>query len=81
MGDRLGIELDYCPQCRGVWLEKGKLDSILERASSAPAPGHPAPRPELFGGHRDSDHHHDEHGYEQDHHGRRKKGFLSDLFD
>lgn len=34
MTDRLGIEIDYCPQCRGVWLDRGELDKILERAGA-----------------------------------------------
>ncbi len=34
MSDRQGIEIDYCPQCRGVWLDRGELDKILERAAS-----------------------------------------------
>jgi Zn-finger nucleic acid-binding protein len=35
MTDRQGIEIDYCPKCRGVWLDRGELDKIIER--SAPA--------------------------------------------
>lgn len=38
MSDRNGIEIDYCPQCRGVWLDRGELDKIIER-SAAPAGG------------------------------------------
>jgi uncharacterized protein len=34
MADRQGIEIDYCPQCRGVWLDRGELDKIIERSSS-----------------------------------------------
>ncbi len=46
MSDRQGIEIDYCPQCRGVWLDRGELDKIIERSeSSAPAPA-PAPAPQ-----------------------------------
>ena len=37
MTDRSGIEIDYCPACRGVWLDRGELDKIIERAGSAPA--------------------------------------------
>ena len=38
--DRQGIEIDYCPQCRGVWLDRGELDKILERSQGAvPATG------------------------------------------
>lgn len=40
MADRQGVEIDYCPQCRGVWLDRGELDKIIERSSEllAPAP-------------------------------------------
>lgn len=48
MTERAGVEIDYCPKCRGVWLDRGELDKILERsraegASGAPAPLSPAP--------------------------------------
>jgi Zn-finger nucleic acid-binding protein len=36
MADRQGIEIDYCPKCRGVWLDRGELDKIIERSSTAP---------------------------------------------
>jgi len=35
MADRSGVEIDYCPRCRGVWLDRGELDKILDRAGSA----------------------------------------------
>ena len=38
MTDRQGIEIDYCPQCRGVWLDRGELDKLLERAATAAPP-------------------------------------------
>ena len=31
MSDRQGVEIDYCPQCRGVWLDRGELDKLIER--------------------------------------------------
>ncbi|KAM9861909.1 zf-TFIIB domain-containing protein [Leucobacter sp. BZR 635] len=34
MSERQGIEIDYCPQCRGIWLDRGELDKILERAQA-----------------------------------------------
>jgi uncharacterized protein len=34
MSDRQGIEIDYCPKCRGVWLDRGELDKIIERSST-----------------------------------------------
>jgi len=36
MSDRQGIEIDYCPECRGVWLDRGELDKIIERSSAPP---------------------------------------------
>jgi hypothetical protein len=46
MSERSGVEIDYCPKCRGVWLDRGELDKILERAEkefAASAPAAPAP--------------------------------------
>ncbi|RVQ69312.1 recombination protein RecR [Croceicoccus ponticola] len=48
MSDRQGIEIDYCPQCRGVWLDRGELDKIIERSapqSAAPTPPTPPSPP------------------------------------
>lgn len=52
MSERSGVEIDYCPQCRGVWLDRGELDKILDRAAetmgpavAAPPPGPPASVP------------------------------------
>jgi Zn-finger nucleic acid-binding protein len=39
MSERQGIEIDYCPQCRGVWLDRGEIDKIVERSVGAPQPG------------------------------------------
>jgi Zn-finger nucleic acid-binding protein len=44
MSERNGIEIDYCPDCRGVWLDRGELDKIIDRASAeAPAAVQAAP--------------------------------------
>ena len=45
MADRHGIEIDYCPNCRGVWLDRGELDKIIERAAAELAPPAAAPTP------------------------------------
>jgi len=43
MTDRSGIEIDYCPDCRGVWLDRGELDKIIERSAPTPPAARPAP--------------------------------------
>jgi Zn-finger nucleic acid-binding protein len=48
MSERSGIEIDYCPQCRGVWLDRGELDKIIDRSAPETAPAalqSPAPQP------------------------------------
>ena len=84
MSERQGIEIDYCPQCRGVWLDRGELDKIIERSetASAPAPARPqaAPPPPQY---REPDYR--ERGYDDRYYGkphkRKYKSFLSELFD
>jgi Zn-finger nucleic acid-binding protein len=74
MTDRQGIEIDYCPQCRGVWLDRGELDKILERSASLQAPPRDAPpRPEYRERERDRDD--DAYRY------RKRKNWLEELFD
>ena len=46
MSERQGIEIDYCPTCRGVWLDRGELDKIIERANAGAAPVAPQPAPQ-----------------------------------
>jgi Zn-finger nucleic acid-binding protein len=43
MSERNGIEIDYCPECRGVWLDRGELDKIIDRAGATTAPSATAP--------------------------------------
>ena len=43
MSDRSGVEIDYCPKCRGIWLDRGELDKIIERSSGqSPSSDHPS---------------------------------------
>jgi len=45
MSERGGIEIDYCPECRGIWLDRGELDKLIERsAEQSPAPWQPEPQ-------------------------------------
>jgi len=46
MADRQGVEIDYCPRCRGVWLDRGELDKIIERSQQAMAMAAPPARPQ-----------------------------------
>lgn len=81
MSERQGIEIDYCPSCRGVWLDRGELDKIIERSAAAePAapPPSPAPQGQAWGAPPP------QHHYDQRHHGKpykRRKSFLEELFD
>lgn len=108
MSERQGIEIDYCPQCRGVWLDRGELDKIIERvdlgrsppqpqtvgtsaggwaqpapplpdqpAAYDPAPYQPAPYQPWARGARDRDDDWERHR----HHGKRRKSWLTELFD
>jgi Zn-finger nucleic acid-binding protein len=91
MSERQGIEIDYCPTCRGVWLDRGELDKIIERSqlprAAAPQaapqgpyapPPQPVRREEYHGGGDHHDDHHDDHGYGGKH---KRKSFLAELFD
>ncbi|BCJ90333.1 hypothetical protein IZ6_10680 [Terrihabitans soli] len=84
MSDRQGIEIDYCPKCRGVWLDRGELDKIIERSDAAPQPARAQPyreRPQEFRpdhGYRPDSGHRDGYGYDKR---RRKKSLLGEIFD
>lgn len=81
MSERQGIEIDYCPKCRGVWLDRGELDKIIERARDALPPSEPAARAVAHDSHHASrgSHHagHRDTGYAH----KRRKSFWEDLFD
>jgi Zn-finger nucleic acid-binding protein len=82
MADRQGIEIDYCPKCRGIWLDRGELDKLIERSSQPYTP----PQPNFPQGGRpfeQQDKYRGDHGYhEYDQYGRKKKkGLLGELFD
>jgi Zn-finger nucleic acid-binding protein len=80
MAERQGIEIDYCPKCRGVWLDKGELDKIIERStaadSSGPAPRQAPPSRDVYTD-RDKPYYDDRYRHPY----KKKKGFLGDLFD
>jgi Zn-finger nucleic acid-binding protein len=77
MSERQGVEIDYCPQCRGVWLDRGELDKIIERSGRDDSrPTQNAPPPPT------------QQPYAEPYHGgsghkpyKRRKSFLEELFD
>jgi Zn-finger nucleic acid-binding protein len=83
MSERQGVEIDYCPRCRGVWLDKGELDKIIEKSAALENTSRPASDP--FYEHRDKPEYRDKPDYygknDPYYNRRKKKGFLGDLFD
>ena len=82
MSERQGIEIDYCPKCRGVWLDRGELDKIIERSGG----DDDAPRArveERPRSHSDDRYARpDQRHYDSDRRPyRKKKSFLGDIFD
>lgn len=77
LSERSGIEIDYCPQCRGVWLDRGELDKILDRAAMVPGYDVPTPQQPGYGETDRGGHHGGGHdGYSK----RRRGGWLGELF-
>ena len=79
LADKQGIEIDYCPTCRGIWLDRGELEKLVERivametnnvarpANMMPNTGH--------GEHYSNHAHHERrehHGYDKHHYGKRE---------
>jgi uncharacterized protein len=97
MSERQGIEIDYCPQCRGVWLDRGELDKIIERsapaqqaapaAAAAPAPqAPPQPSAPLHQGQARNPwdtggYTHGGYGHGDPRYGKKRKHWLEELFD
>lgn len=96
MADRGGVEIDYCPKCRGVWLDRGELDKIIDRSAGAGGPQmipEPTPRPapapiyqpepgRPTSGFRDDRKRRDDDDDDRRGHGKKRRdSFLSELFD
>lgn len=81
MTDRQGVEIDYCPKCRGVWLDRGELDKIIERSASL------TPPPQDYNQGSGKDYYNDDRKYYPNQPGynpkykKKKDSFLGDLFD
>ena len=73
MADRQGIEIDYCPSCRGVWIDKGEFDKIIERSGQV-----------QYGDKSQSDYYDrrdDDYYKKHPNYHKKKRGFLGDFFD
>ena len=85
MAEKQGVEIDYCPECRGIWLDRGELEKIIEKSPQ----NHAEPqRTPSYNEDRHYDKHdnNDKHGCSNTdgHYGNKKKqrgNFLADLFD
>jgi hypothetical protein len=95
ISSREGVEIDFCPQCRGVWLDRGELDKVIERAAASLAPtpvggresgsyderrDHDARREPRYDD-RDRRDYDDYRGRERDQKKRKRRSFLEDLFE
>ena len=86
MTERQGMEIDYCPKCRGVWLDKGELDKIIAKSTATESSQNLKHNEEKRGKQYDDD---DDGGFfnrnpkndNNENPNRRKGGFLSNLFD
>ena len=70
MSERQGIEIDYCPTCRGVWLDRGELDKIIERSVNEEVPQM-----------KSDDRFRRQDDYNKYGHKKKRESFLGDLFD
>jgi len=77
MSDRQGVEIDYCPSCRGVWLDRGELDKIIKRSSMQ---NNNSSKPQYEQSHKEHYNKYDKHN-QQGYHKKKKESFLSEIFD
>jgi uncharacterized protein len=73
LAEKQGVDIDYCPQCRGIWLEKGKLEKIIDKMGSSSSSN--------YGNYIPDSHHYDKHDDHQYPGGHRRKKGLFDFFD
>lgn len=86
MSERQGVEIDYCPQCRGVWLDRGELDKIIERANQDIAPTAPVQQAPIQQAPAYQPQQRDAYGQDRSYGGhkgypKKRKSFLEELFD
>ena len=84
MSERQGVEIDYCPSCRGVWLDRGELDKIIDKSASfSNENSYKQNKENSFQNHSKQNYHNESH--HNSHHNtypkKKKEGFLSEIFD
>jgi Zn-finger nucleic acid-binding protein len=81
VSSREGVEIDFCPQCRGVWLDRGELDKIIDRAATTFGAVPPQPAPAVSDRRYADEQRYDDDRRSGDSRRRKKRSFLDDLFD
>lgn len=80
MSERSGVEIDYCPKCRGVWLDRGELDKIIERSNNQVEQRQnyqQAPQPNY----QNTQYHPQDYRHHKDYKYKKRESFFSELFD
>lgn len=87
MTERKGVEIDYCPECRGIWLDRGELDKLIEKEQSYNKEHYGNYSKKEYDEHYTDKHYHDDYyndkNYKNDkyHHKRKKESFMGEIFD
>ena len=85
MSERQGVEIDYCPSCRGVWLDRGELDKIIEKSSTYQSNNHSSYfKNDDRNSYNKQNSHQQYNSYDnrqQAPYKKKKEGFLSEIFD
>ncbi len=80
MTEKKDIEIDYCPECRGIWLDRGELEKLIER--SVGESSYDSYNKDNDNHYKHDDDHHEQYNHSNNKYGyKRKKGFLSEIFD
>ncbi len=84
MSEKKGVEIDYCPECRGIWLDRGELEKLIQGEEKyVSSREHEYNKHSSHYDHDDDDHYKSHYDYDKDYykHKKRKESFLGDLFD
>lgn len=80
IAERQGVEIDYCPECRGIWLDRGELDKIVERTANVGGPP-PAPRDYYPSRDKHKPFYHEKHHHKEHKKKYKKKHILKEILD